>query len=140
MLLARVLNSEMEIFLSIVVSLIGVIVWFSKRTLDNIETSATDHKNNFLIFKETSSTALTTLNTKTQEIKENLTGMSTVIDRLKTEMQQVHIQNAKLDPKEVKENFGRVILLEEKSRVSETMHLRTAQEIAEIKARNKSRQ
>ncbi len=131
----------MEIFLSLVVSLIGVIVWFSKRTLDNIEKSATDHKNSFLQYKETSSTALTTLNTKTQEIKDNITGMSTVIDRLKTEMQQVHIQNAKIDPKEIKENFGRVILLEEKSRASDTVHLRTAQEIAELKARiSKNRQ
>lgn len=124
-----------DIILSIIGALIMTIVWFSKRTLDGIETSAVTLTNNFLQFKESSTNQLTSLNTKTQTISDGLTGMSNAVDKLKTEMQNVHIQNAKLDPKEVKENFGKVILLEEKNKVSETMHLRTAQEIAEIKAR-----
>ena len=72
---------------------------------------------------------------KCNAIIADLENFKTALDKLKSEMQQVHIQSAKLDPREVKENFGKVIMLDERSRAFETMHRMTAKEIADIKIR-----
>lgn len=124
-----------QIVLGIIGALCGGILWFAKKNLDSIETSATDLGKNFFSFREKTSVQLETLNQTARQAQQDISGITVSLDKLKSEMQQVHIQSAKLDPREVKENFGKVIMLDERSRAFETMHRMTAKEIADIKIR-----
>lgn len=132
------MESGSEIF-KWVMGFIGVLcsglLYFAKKNLDNIETSASDLGKNFFSFREKTATQLEVLNQTAKQAAGDISGITVSLDKLKSEMQQVHIQNAKLDPKEVKENFGKVIMLDERSRAFESMHRMTAKEIADIKSR-----
>ncbi len=132
------MDASGEIFkriIGILAFCVSGLLWFAKKNLENIETSASKLGESFLVFKDKTQTQLAILNQTAKAAQNDISGITVSLDNLKKEMQQVHIQNAKIDIKEVKENFGKVIVLDERSRAFETMHRMTAKEIADIKSR-----
>lgn len=123
----------MDIILAIISSVTAIVVTWIKSSQSKDSPKIEDIGKKLFIFKEKTNGSLDVITTVVKEIRDDINGLNRSVSNLKREIQDIHISHAKINPEEVKQNFGRVILLEEKSRVFERMHLKTAEEINKIK-------
>ncbi len=70
-----------------------------------------------------------------KETRDDMKGVHAAMSTLKKEIQDIHINHAKIDVPLIKETYGKVIVLDEKSRTFERMHMLTAREIEKLKNR-----
>jgi len=129
----------MEIFLAIISSITAVCVAFisRKQSTDDVPEKFTKLSNEINSLKQDSKDNFKTLTNKIKEVYDDMQGVNRSMSTLKREIQDIHISHAKINTEEVKQNFGKVILLEEKSQAFEKMHLLAAREINDLKKKSK---
>lgn len=123
----------MDIILAIISAITAIIVTWMKNQQSKDSPKIQTISDKLYQFKEKTNEKLDSLGKDFKDVRNEVEGMSRSMSSLKREIQDIHISRAKINPEEVKKNFGKVILLEEKTKVFEKLHLKTAQEIGKIK-------
>ena len=117
-----------------VISVIGLILTaLIKRQQVNEGPTISSINTKLFQFKEKTENQLKIMSDKITDTKDDMRGLLNSMSTLKKEIQDIHISHAKIDLNQIKETYGKVIVLEERSKAFERMHLQTAKELGEIK-------
>jgi len=123
----------MDIILAIISSVTAIVVTWIKTQQSKDTPKIQNISDKLYQFKEKTTDTLSILGKDVKEIRDDMIGLNRSMASLKKEIQDIHISHAKINVEEVKQNFGKVILLEEKTKVFERLHLKTAEEIDKIR-------
>lgn len=125
----------MDIILVLISSVTAIVVAFLKvrQNKDSPEISKIGIK--LFQFQTKTENQLKNIADSVRDTKDDMRGVHSAMSTLKKEIQDIHISHAKIDVPMIKETFGKVIVLDEKSRSFERMHMLTAREIEKLKNR-----
>jgi len=123
----------MDIILAIISSITAIVVTWIKTQQNKDTPKIQEISDKIFQLKEKTTEKLDSVSKDVKEIRDDMIGMNRSMATLKREIQDIHISHAKINTDQLKENFGKVIVLEEKSKAFEQMHMRTAKEIGKIK-------
>lgn len=106
----------MEIITTIVTTLVAIIGWFIARNVSQMESDLKEIRSKVFKLQTNTQESLAVINQKLDTIEEDLRSFSVSADRLKTEIQTLHIRNAaqESNDKKLSETYGKVVVLEDK--------------------------
>lgn len=123
----------MDVILAVISSITAVLVAFITTRQSKDSPKIDEISTKLFKFKEATNEKLDVMGKDFKDVRNEVEGITRSMSTLKKEIQDIHISHAKINTEEVKQNFGKVIVLEEKTKVFERLHLKTAQELDKIR-------
>jgi len=106
----------LEIVTTVITTLVAIIGWFISKNVSQMEGDLKEIRTKVFKIHINTQESLAVINEKLSGIQDDLRSFSVAADKLKNEIQTLHVRNAKQtgDTKKADETFGKVILLEDK--------------------------